>query len=323
MAKRARLNDEDEDALPANYVAPPQPWANDDCDAALEVRKILDAFEVGEIDTPTRFDLHRRIYQCDRWLKLGIPGARPGLGQERVTLILRCILETGNEAALCLPVVQAVDGALRLEWADKMAEALEVFDGIRLRETLEALRNLDLFDDDREFTGALERIITRKLRRALIPPPPAKGPITKEKLAAVKAHAASIRLAQVERNLELGRKLAALRDETPNNREFGAAVRKQFDLHDSNEVSGLMRVARRYADRAEVFRTTTWAVLVELASTLLSESVRREFEAKIIAGENLTARSIAVPQASGAARKSGRRGNAAAMQTRASEPCRG
>ena len=49
VAKRARRSEvDDEDVLPANYVAPPKPWANDNCDAAREVREILAAFEVRE-----------------------------------------------------------------------------------------------------------------------------------------------------------------------------------------------------------------------------------------------------------------------------------
>jgi hypothetical protein len=308
MAKRARRSEiedeDDEDALPGNYVIPPEPWENDDCDAARAVRKILDVFEVKEIDTPTRFALHRIVYKCDRWLKLGIPGARPGLGQERVTFTLRCILETGNESALCLPVVQAVDGALRFGWEHKIAEALEVFDGIKLRETLETLRSLDLFDNERELTGALERILTRKLRRALTPrpPEPPKAPSKQERIAADKQARASATVRIVERKMDLGRKLAALRDATPNNREFGAAVRKQFDLHNSLEVAEMARVARRYGNRPEIFSKVGWRVLKELASSATSESERQKFEARILAGEIVRANEIA------AARPRGRRG---------------
>ncbi|MGO4513254.1 hypothetical protein AB4Z51_40400 [Bradyrhizobium sp. 2TAF36] len=71
MAKRprpSRVDDDEEDIPPrANYVAPPQPWVNDGA-AAKEVREILDAFEVGEIDEPTRFELQRIVHRSARWL---------------------------------------------------------------------------------------------------------------------------------------------------------------------------------------------------------------------------------------------------------------
>jgi hypothetical protein len=297
MAKRRRIDDDDDAddvAPPPGYVAPPEPWQTDDCDAARAVGKILAALDVVEIDTPTRFALNRIVYQCDRWLKLGIAGARPGLGQERVTIALRCIVETGNESALCLPVFKAVDGALRFAWPDKIAEALKVFDGIRLKETLETLRALDLFDDDRGLSDALERIISRKLRRALTPPPPepVKIPSRQERIELDKQAKATATTRIVERKMELGRKLAALRDTIPSNREFGTAVRKQYDLHNALEVAEMMRVARRYCDRPEIFRNVGWRTLVELASSVTPDDQRREFEARIVAGERVNGAEI-------------------------------
>jgi hypothetical protein len=99
MARAKRSNsriDEDEDdvAPPAGYQAPPEPWETDDCDAARAVREIVDAFEVDEIDMPTRYALQRLVYRGDRWLQLGVPRARPG--REDVTMVLRCIVESTN-----------------------------------------------------------------------------------------------------------------------------------------------------------------------------------------------------------------------------------
>jgi hypothetical protein len=71
----------------------------------------------------------------------------------------------------------------------------------------------------------------------------------------------------VEKKIELGRKLAALRDSTPSNRQFGIAVREQFDLHNSLEVAEMMRIARRYGVRPEIYSNAGWRVLVELALT--------------------------------------------------------
>ena len=89
----------------------------------------------------------------------------------------------------------------------------------------------------------------------------------------------------VERRIELGRELAELHDVTPNNRRFGAIVRQRFDLHDANEVSEMMRVARVYGGRSEIYRAVGWRALVELASQATSDEERQKFEAKILAGE--------------------------------------
>ena len=81
--------------------------------------------------------------------------------------------------------------------------------------------------------------------------------------------------------IELGSKMAALRDNIPtNNRDFGRAVRK-FDLGDRAAASAMMRVARRYAGRPDIFeKAANWRVLVQLSSTLLPESSRQAFGAQ-------------------------------------------
>ncbi|WP_213290668.1 hypothetical protein [Bradyrhizobium sp. sGM-13] len=92
--------------------------------------------------------------------------------------------------------------------------------------------------------------------------------------------------------MELGRKLAALRDVTPGNKQFGWAVRKQFGLDNPLEVAEMMRVARRYGDRPEIFRKVGWRVLAELASLATSEDERRKFEDRISAGERVNGAEI-------------------------------
>ena len=107
----------------------------------------------------------------------------------------------------------------------------------------------------------------------------------REELAAKKA---SI----VERRIDLGRQLAELRDVTPDNRAFGAIVRQRFDIHDVNEVSEMMRVARVYSGRSEIYRAIGWRALVALASQATPEPVRLELEARIIAGERVNGKEI-------------------------------
>ena len=105
-----------------------------------------------------------------------------------------------------------------------------------------------------------------------------------------RANAGARRL--VEQKIELGRKLAALRETIPNNRKFGQTVRKQFGLDDPLHVAEMMRVARTYGERPEIFQIVGWRVLEQLASSVTSEAQRREFEARILAGERVTGAEI-------------------------------
>jgi hypothetical protein len=70
--------------------------------------------------------------------------------------------------------------------------------------------------------GVVSQIARNKLTRILQSPQSesAKKPTQKELAAAAKGRLQQARLAEVERNLELGKKLVALRAKTPNNRKF-------------------------------------------------------------------------------------------------------
>ncbi|MCW2225819.1 hypothetical protein M2232_009351 [Bradyrhizobium japonicum] len=112
--------------------------------------------------------------------------------------------------------------------------------------------------------------------------------------AAARAAQDAARLVHVERRLELGRQLAALRDVTSNNKRFGSLVRKRFDLHDTMFAGEMQRLARLYGDRPDITKKVrNWRVLVAVSSPSLQVPVRRQFETKILAGENATAKSIA------------------------------
>ena len=47
----------------------------------------------------------------------------------------------------------------------------------------------------------------------------------------------------------------------------------------------MQRVARLHGDRPEIFSNVGWRALTELASSATSDEDRREFEARILAGE--------------------------------------
>ena len=153
---------------------------------------------------------------------------------------------------------------------------------------LETMRKLDYFKLS-EVQGVVSQIVRNKLRRILFPPqpePPAK-PSKQERIAADKQAAATARSKIVERKMDLGRKLAALRDTMPSNRKFGATVRKQFGIDNPLEVAEMARVARRYGNRSEIFSNAGWRVLTELSSTVTSDEVRGQFESRILAGERV------------------------------------
>src|SRR5664280_645725 len=63
-------------------------------------------------------------------------------------------------------------------------------------------------------------------------------------------------------------------------------------IRTKRQTSQAMRVARLYAGRPEVWRAASWRTLIELASPKISESVRQAFEAKLLAGETVSAPEI-------------------------------
>ncbi|MEH2589822.1 hypothetical protein [Bradyrhizobium sp. AZCC 1721] len=132
-------------------------------------------------------------------------------------------------------------------------------------------------------------VVRNKVRRLLSPPslPAASKKGRQELTEEAKRERRALISRVVEKKIDLGRKLAALRDAIPGNKQFGWAVRKQFDIDDSSDVTEMMRVARRYGKRPEIFRNVGWRVLTELASSATSEEERRGFEARILTGERV------------------------------------
>lgn len=67
---------------------------------------------------------------------------------------------------------------------------------------------------------------------------------------------------------------------------------EQFDVHDASHVADMMRVARLYGERPEIFRNIGWRTLVELASSTTTAVQRRKFEARILGGERVNGADI-------------------------------
>jgi hypothetical protein len=165
-------------------------------------------------------------------------------------------------------------------WADSGLRWFEVFDGIDIAA---AQRQAKLNRDVVPQRYGVATLIHRELNAAFaekpdVAPPRQTARQQREAMAAAKARI-------VERRVELGRQLAALRDATPSNKKFGWAVRKQFDLHNLLYVAEVMRVARMYGARPEIYGNVGWRTLVELASITTPEDLRRKFEARILAGQ--------------------------------------
>jgi hypothetical protein len=266
---------------------PSHRWAREPWPTKLQ--KILDGLEIGALDEDSRLYLQRQLH---------IGGLFDQDRTGHVVLTLRCIVESeGNDGALSEMILRAVSGVIG-PYEDRGLELVEAFDQIALLGVLEQMRALEYFYE-KEAASALERILKHKLQR-LLPspqPPPSKEELREarrqEKEEARQAAEAAIGRS-IRKRIELGIQLVALRDATPNNKRFGNIVRKQFDIHDPTAVGELQRVARIYGNRQDITeKAKSWHVLVALASPSVPESARRQFEAKILAGERVSAKSVA------------------------------
>ncbi|RQH15692.1 hypothetical protein [Bradyrhizobium sp. RP6] len=283
MAKCRRSESADEDdgaresgPIPASVHA----WGREPWPGKLQA--ILDALEIDALDGGSRFYLQRQLYIATLFNE-----DRTG----HVVMTLRCIVESeANSGALSELHIRAVSAEIG-PYTDRGLSLIEAFDQISLLGIVEQMRALEYFYEE-EAQSALERILRHKLRRILAPeqrpsPPP---PTRQERIAAHKAHAAAARLAQVERNIEMGRQMVALRDMTPCNKKFGGLRAQQFDV-EQPRAAEMLRVARLYGERKEMFNAG-WQTLVELSSPATSPALRRKFEAKILAGERVTGAEI-------------------------------
>ena len=113
------------------------------------------------------------------------------------------------------------------------------------------------------------------------------------KMKAPKKPPASVaRIAMIERKIEIGMKLLALRSTVKSNRAFGELRKRNFPDLDNQEASELMKVARLYGHRPEIYKRTTWQVLAYLASPKLTAATRLRFETAIIAGKKVRAKDV-------------------------------
>jgi hypothetical protein len=254
------------------------PWESDRF--ARQVREILASVEAPPVDAQVGLTLQKHLYRSE------IFGTD---GRGHITLLLRTILESENNGdALIEPIVSAVSSCMRPEWTGLGLEWIEAFDQIPLTAILETVRALfgeqDLWS---HYCLALRRKIARILEPAKAKP----GKPAKVK-AKPKPPLSLSRVPAIVKRIELGVALLALRASMPSNAQFGREVHMRFPGVDQITASEAMKVARTYGTRPEIYRRLSWIALFELSSPKMAPSVRQALEAKILAGQSITALQI-------------------------------
>jgi hypothetical protein len=265
---------------PPNVVVPAPPASWDNADAAAQVRAVLNAFDdVPPIDDQVRLTLQRWLYRQDKFFGGG------GAGQ--ITMVLRVFLESDvNRDALIEPILSAVSWVKDPAFAKHGLSLLDAFDQIKLTELLATMRGLHVFPEGS--IGSYLSVSTRnKVLKILEPakPKPAKA------RSEPKPPLSVTRIPAIEANIAIGIKLQALRAQIKSNRAYGEQVRARFDIDAAHAVD-CARVAKAFAARPEIYRAASWIALIELSSPKMSPSVRQAIEAKILAGESVTAPQI-------------------------------
>jgi hypothetical protein len=176
---RKREDDDDDLPPPAGYVASPPAWESEP--VAKQVQSVLDGLEAPPIDRATRSTLQRYLYRRQRHGDLFRDECGSD-GRGYITLLVRAIVESeGNQDALIEPVVVAVASCMRPIWTSRF-EWISAFDQIPLVDTLNKLRDLDLFDE-RELAHYYSVSIKLKLWKIFGPdqvPKPAPAKVKRE-----------------------------------------------------------------------------------------------------------------------------------------------
>ncbi|UPK28396.1 hypothetical protein [Bradyrhizobium sp. 195] len=208
-------------------------------------------------------------------------------GEGHFVLLLRTLLETeGNSVHINDFVLRGLSDVMLAhpEWPQKGLAWLEAFDSIDLGQIRAQARASRRAVPQRHGVAAG---LFRELAYIFASPPKPERPRAEKKLPR-----SVTRVAENRAKIELGRKLLALRERTPNNRKFGELVRAQFDI-DAARASETMRVCRLYGEREEITTKLSWAGLLALSSSALPKQGRLLLEARVAAGERIGAGQIA------------------------------
>ena len=212
-------------------------------------------------------------------------------GLPHVTLVLRAIAESeGNGNALISDVIGAVSDIVfsHPRWPAMGLAFIEALDHVNLLDVRKTVKAANV----QPLRVGIATLIAIELAKILGPSRPPKTPKPPRIKREPKPPRAQTRIPEIERAIALGTELLALRAATASNSRFGREVRKRFPDVDQRQTSQTMRVARLYAGRPEVWRAASWRTLIELASPKISQAVRQTFEAKLLAGETVSAPEI-------------------------------
>lgn len=255
----------------------PTPWEKPAI--AKAVAEILAAVDARPVDSTVRLALQRIYHRKELF---------GGDGRGQVTLVIRTILESeGNADALVEPIVGAVEMAMRPQWTERGLAWIEAFDQIKLTEILQTMRGLDLFSEQ-SLPAYFSDVLHNKLLKILGPAKAAAKPAAKPE---PKPPRSLTRVPGVEKNIHLGLELLSLRSTIKGNAAFGHAVRHRFDV-DGQHACEVMKVARAYGTRPEIFTRLSWNALLYLASPALPAAAREALERRIVAGERVGAPEI-------------------------------
>ena len=209
-------------------------------------------------------------------------------GLPHVTLVLRAIAESeGNGNALISDVIGAVSDIVfsHPRWPAMGLAFIEALDHVNLLDVRKTVKAANV----QPLRVGIATLIAIELAKILGPSRPPKTPKPPRIKREPKPPRAQTRIPEIERAIALGTELLALRAATASNSRFGREVRKRFPDVDQRQTSQTMRVARLYAGRPEVWRAASWRTLIELASPKMAPSMRQALEARILAGETITA----------------------------------
>jgi hypothetical protein len=168
-------------------------------------------------------------------------------GDKHATLVIRTIIESeGNELALIEPVISAVSQVVsrRPEWPERGLAWIAAFDKIPLLHIVEAIQDLSVF---KEASIGTYLAISLENKPAGLLPRPSEAAAAR---LGPKPPRSVTRIPENRAKIELGRKLLAIRERTPNNRRFGELVRREFDLEALERrkpcgSAGCMAIGRR------------------------------------------------------------------------------
>lgn len=219
-------------------------------------------------------------------------------GARHADLVLRTVADQG---ILVADIIEATsDLALsHPRWA-RSADWFTALAGIDLAQIRQAAKAANI----RPRRVAIAVLIAIEVEKRLGPSRPPKPVKTVKPNLPPKPPRAETRVPEVMRNIKLGTQLVGLRSTIKGNCAFGRQVRRQFEI-DAQHCCELMRVARAYGSKPEVYTRLSWHSLVLLSRASMPASVRQGLESRITAGEKIVQSDIGAARQAHADRQAG------------------